>query len=348
MAMRGYLSKALNRFTTGSLNIIGASPTPTTYSSSAVWIACLISTSFTVLVTFLTGGRVAWAGFVLPMAIVAALAAVHYAIRLRNKTPELECAPGVVAAISWSGLMVLIATFAGLRANSPLIDSALARSDSLLGFSAPWLIGVISGHPSVAAMLSFLYHTAIPALIATAIILSFGGLRQRSWDLAFSFVFCSTVCGAISVIFPAEGTFIHYNIGPDIIAGLPKGAGTFYIPAFESFRSGVSTMIDFDRLTGVVTFPSFHGATALMTAFALRDIRWVAPVAWAWCILVHISTIPMGGHYGTDLVVGGLIWAISVWIAALATRRAHPAWASPQDVNAFSALDTQPARGEAE
>jgi len=348
MPMSGYLSKALNRFATKNVKITGASPTPITYSSSAVWIACLISTAFTVLVTLLTGGRVVWAGFVLPMAIIATLAAVHYAIRLRNKTPELECAPGVVAAISWSGLMVLIATFAGLRADNPLIDSALARSDSLLGFNAPWLIGVISGHPTVAAILGFLYHTTIPGLLATAIILSFGRLRQRSWDIAFSFVFCSTVCGAISVIFPAEGTFPYYNIAPDIIAGLPRGAGTYYMPVFESFRSGVSTMIDFDRLTGVVTFPSFHGATALMTAFALRDVRWVAPVAWAWCILVHISTIPMGGHYGTDLFVGGLLWAISVWFAALATTRLRPACAPPQDVHAFSGLDVQPVRGEAE
>jgi membrane-associated phospholipid phosphatase len=246
------------------------------------------------------------------MGVIAALAAIHCAIRLRNKTPELECAPGVVAAIVWSGLMVLIATFAGLRANNPLIDSALARSDSLLGFNAPWLIGVVSGHSLVLAMLSFLYHNTMPGLLATAIILSFGKLRQRSWDLAFSFVFCSTVCGVISVIFPAEGTFAHYNIASDVIAGLPKGAGTYYMPVFESFRSGASTTIDFDRLTGVVTFPSFHGATALMTAFALRDVRWVAPVAWVWCILVHVSTIPMGGHYGTDLLVGGLLWGVSV------------------------------------
>ena len=133
-----------------------------------------------------------------------------------------------------------------------------------------------------------------------------------------------TICGAISVLFPAEGTFPYYHIAPDIIARLPRGAGTFYVPVFQSFRSGVSTVVEFDQLTGVVTFPSFHGASALMTAFALRDVRWVAPIAWIWCILVHISTIPMGGHYGTDILVGGLFWLISVWIAESVARRASP------------------------
>jgi hypothetical protein len=55
----------------------------------------------------------------------------------------------------------------------------------------------------------------------------------------------------------------------------------------------------------------------------------------------------MGGHYGTDLFVGGLLWAISVWFAALATTRLRPACAPPQDVHAFSGLDVQPVRGEA-
>ena len=79
---------------------------------------------------------------------------------------------------------------------------------------------------------------------------------------------------------------------------------------FEAFRSGKATTIDFATMSGVVQFPSFHGALAVMTAFALRDVRWLAPFAWIWCVLVNIAAVPMGGHYGTDLVVGDLLWAL--------------------------------------
>ncbi|MGD0188303.1 MAG: phosphatase PAP2 family protein [Roseiarcus sp.] len=333
--MRGNLSKALGWVATSNKESTEVSRTPAGYSSSPVWIACLVSTLFAILVVLSTGMQIAWSGFVLPIEIVAALAAVHFAVRLGGRTPELETAPGVIAAISWSGLMALIATHAGLRADNPLIDDALARADSLLGFDAPWLIGAVSGRPFVTATLSFVYHSALLALFATAVALSFGKLRQRSWDIAFSFAFGSIVCGAVSVAYPAVGTFAHYRIGADVVAGLPKGAGTFYMPVFEAFRSGAVTTIDFDQLTGVVTFPSFHGAIALMTAFALRDVRWVAPVAWLWCVLVHVSTIPMGGHYGTDLVVGGLLWCVSVWLNALVTKRTRAAYATARPLPAF-------------
>lgn len=189
-------------------------------------------------------------------------------------------------------------------------------------FSAPWLIGAVSGHSHITGVLEFVYHTALLALFATTIALSFGRFRQRSWDLAFSFAFGSTICGMIAVLYPAEGTFDHYNIAADIVAGLPKGAGTFYMPVFEGLRSGAVTTIEFGQMTCVVTFPSFHGAIALMTAFALRDVRWLAPFAWIWCVLVSISAIPMGGHYGVDLLVGGLLWAFSAWLVAAVTKRA--------------------------
>jgi hypothetical protein len=297
---------------------IGLSP----YVSWPVWLACASSTLFAVLITAWTGVHIAWSGFLWPAAVTFGLTAIYGAIRWGGRTPELETAPGALAAICWCGLTGLIATHAGLRADFPLIDDALARSDALLGFSAPWLIGAVSGHVQIVELLNFVYQTALMAVWVTAFALSFGKYRQRSWELAFSFVFGATVCGIVSVFYPAEGTFAHYHIAADIVAGLPKGAGTFYMPIFEAYRSGTATTIDFARLTGVVTFPSFHGAIAVMTAYALRDVRWLAPFAWIWAILVNISAIPMGGHYGVDLVVGDLLWGLSAWMMWTVARRA--------------------------
>jgi hypothetical protein len=298
------------------------SSTPTPYASWPVWAACIASTVFAALVAVSTGVDIAWGGFVGPVAVTLGLVAIYWAIRWRSTTPELESAPGALAAICWSGLMGLIATHAGLRADNPLIDEALARSDSLLGFSAPWLIGAVSGHARVTGFLNFVYHSALLAVWVTAVALSFGKYRQRSWDLAFSFAFGATVCGAIAVLYPAEGTFAYYHIASDVVAGLPRGAGTFYMPVFDALRAGTTKTIDFAQMTGVVTFPSFHGAMAVMTAFALRDVRWLAPFAWIWCVIVNISAVPMGGHYGIDLVVGDLLWAFSAWIMSIAVRRA--------------------------
>lgn len=303
--------------------LVDIGPARVTYVSYPVWIVCAASTIFTALIVISTGVRIVWSGFVAPAGVTVGLLAIYGAIRIGKRTPELETAPGVFAAICWSGLSALIATHAGLRADNPLIDDTLARADSLLGFSAPWLIGAVSGHPDVTGLLNFVYHTALLALWATAAVVSLGKSRQRAWDLAFSFAFGATLCGMIAVIYPAVGTYAHYHIAPDVIAGLPKGAGTFYLPVFESLRSGAVTTIDFVKLTGVVTFPSFHGAIALMTAFALRGLRWLAPFAWIWSALVNVSAVPMGGHYGVDLFVGGLLWGFSAWFMIVIAREAE-------------------------
>jgi hypothetical protein len=339
--MKVDLPGAWRRIGGGIPNLLRVPSTPTSYASWPVWIACLASTVFAVLVTISTGVDIAWPGFVRPAGVTLGLVAIYAAIRLRGRTPELETAPGALAAICWSGLMGLVATHAGLRADNALIDDALARSDSMLGFSAPWLVGAVSGHAQVVELLNFVYHTTLLAVWVTAIALSFGKYRQRSWDLAFSFAFGATVCGMIAVLYPAEGTFAHFHIAADVVAGLPKGAGTYYLPVFEALRAGTATTIDFAKLTGVVTFPSFHGATAVMTAFALRDVRWLAPFAWIWCVLVNISAVPMGGHYGVDLVVGDLLWALSAWIMWTVTRRTGqrgvaPAQSGATVTNAFT------------
>ena len=170
------------RWILGRIPILLCVPsTPTPYASWPAWIACLVSTVFAIVVTVSTGGNVAWAGFVGPAGVTLGLVAIYGAIRWAGRTPELETAPGALAAICWSGLMGLIATHAGLRAANPLIDDAVARADSLLGFSAPWLIGAVSGHAHVVALLDFVHHTTLSAVGLTAIALSFGKYRQRSW-----------------------------------------------------------------------------------------------------------------------------------------------------------------------
>ncbi|MET0589353.1 MAG: phosphatase PAP2 family protein [Novosphingobium sp.] len=66
-----------------------------------------------------------------------------------------------------------------------------------------------------------------------------------------------------------------------------------------------------------VCFPSFHTAMALVIVqgFAQSRLRWPAVI---WGALTILSTIPMGGHYVTDLLGGMAVWAVSCVLAAWA------------------------------
>ena len=44
-------------------------------------------------------------------------------------------------------------------------------------------------------------------------------------------------------------------------------------------RDGSLRVLDFDKLTGIVTFPSFHAAAAVLYLWAFWPVRWIGPLA---------------------------------------------------------------------
>ena len=108
---------------------------------------------------------------------------------------------------------------------------------------------------------------------------------------------------------PAVGIYVHYQIATDALARLPPDAGRYFLPVIRAYRSGEVAKIAIRHFGGVVEFPSFHAAMALMTADALRTIRWLFFPACLWSGITLLSTIPIGGHYVVDLVAGIAVWA---------------------------------------
>lgn len=90
------------------------------------------------------------------------------------------------------------------------------------------------------------------------------------------------------------------------------------LPSPSSASKRTSSGSKFHECTGLVTFPSFHTSLAIITAYAVRGIKFVAtPVAILNGIVI-ISTLPEGGHYLIDLIAGAIISTIA--IVAIRTR----------------------------
>jgi membrane-associated phospholipid phosphatase len=211
----------------------------------------------------------------------------------------------------------------------PLIDPLLAQADAAVGLTSPAYLSWLAGHPLVVQALDLVYVSAAPAVFVVIPLLMLTGQIWRLWELAFTFAVTVLATTLIATFFPAIGAVIYCKIGPTILAHLPPGVGRLYVPTFEAFRSGAVQTIDINHLDGVIQFPSFHTVMALLIANAWRRLPGASLVA-AWSALVIASAVPFGGHYFTDLVAGGAIWAAVAAAAHLRCASAVVQRRSPQ------------------
>ena len=205
------------------------------------------------------------------------------------------------------GLIAVTGQYLVALLQRPLVDSHLAYADRLLGVSVPGLVAWTRHHDWVAGALRIAYFTLGPQLILA--IVSVGVVlrdRDRLWELAFHYHFCLLVTVAASGLFPAECAFTFYGFESLIDQGR-------FIHHFESLRAGTFQTIRFDDIEGLISFPSFHAAGALMVTWAFRSQR-----AWLWPLIVLNSgliaaTFMTGAHYVVDVLATVLMFSISVW-----------------------------------
>lgn len=104
-------------------------------------------------------------------------------------------------------------------------------------------------------------------------------------------------------------------------------------PALQNFKQ--TKILAGDRTvqmdlndTAIVSFPSFHVALALLSAVALGLIRRLRVLAWILTVLVCISTIAAGWHYGIDVLGGIGVATVSIFTAGRISDKSGSASAS--------------------
>ena len=72
---------------------------------------------------------------------------------------------------------------------------------------------------------------------------------------------------------------------------------------------------------GIITFPSYHTAVALICGWATWRIRWIGPLNAVFAGLVILTTLPIGGHHLMDLIGGAAVVAASLKVARAVEQR---------------------------
>lgn len=248
------------------------------------------------------------------------MAACVIYVRWRPLPKLIEAAQLVLISCLTFYLMGLLIHIAG-RSPYPLADQQLANLDAALHFHTSAVVHQVAAWPVLRVTLAVAYGTTGVMVIAAAIVPAILGRAEASYRLILAIISAVLVTAALFYRWPAVGPWTVEGFAP---VGDQAAVGAY----LAQLRSGISLM---DMKTvAIVSFPSFHTVMAVSSAWAMHSIPRLRWFAWTLCVLICVSTLSTGWHYGVD-VVGGL--ALAIACNALVGRFLRPD-ASPALANA--------------
>jgi hypothetical protein len=238
----------------------------------------------------------------------------------KRRDPQVMFVLGGTAQIVLVTVVMAPLTYVAAAAKFPLQDANLLLMDRALGLDWAGYVAFVNDRPLLATWLSYGYTMIRWPLFAIPVVLAavHRYLRIAEFTLAFALALIATT--VISALVPAIGVYQEIGLDPATLTNLDPRAYLDQVRDLGPVRDGALRHLDLFGLAGIVTFPSFHAASAVLYAWAFWPVRWMRPIAALANGAMLASTPIDGGHYFIDLVAGIIIAVLAI-MAARAMRR---------------------------
>ncbi len=250
--------------------------------------------------------------------VAFAVAGIYWRIGLYNArsparwNPRLAYCLVAIAQLILALVVLSTLTYVATAIGFPLQDQLLLSWDRALGFDFRAYLDFFNAHPLVLLALAPSYSSITWQLIAMTLILPLAGCYRRIGQAICAFMFALLATTIISIFVPAIGVYGTLGLTEaDHPYFEPQG---YYDTLRDAplLRAGTLRALDLWKLGGVLTFPSFHAATAALYIWAFWPLVWLRPVVIAWN-LAMIATTPLGGgHYLVDVLAGIVVTTLAI------------------------------------
>ena len=145
--------------------------------------------------------------------------------------------------------------------------------------------------------------------------LGLSGRTDRVWAFLTAWLVTLSVTCLLFALFPGVGAYAYFGLAAADVPAMRDPTPWHQAALLAELRAGTLHHIGFVDLDGIVTFPSFHAAAAVILAWGawpVRAIRWPAILLNGAMLL---SAVPIGGHYLIDIAAGCVIAVIGISIA---------------------------------
>jgi hypothetical protein len=270
-------------------------------SPDVVWIFVLLLADAGLL--GVTDFRPVWRPEILILLAAAGLAAISLVYARLREAPRLAglAGTGCKLVLFTDAATVLDYILTGI-VKLPLWDARFAAADRAMGLDWLGMYQWVTAHRAAFAVGNFVYFALGPEFLVLLLWLDLSGRHGRPVVLWRRFVVAASVTVVVGLVVPAVGAFVFFD--------LPVAKVTDYVAQMAALRDGALRVIDLGDVQGLVVFPSFHAALAVICA-AVAQGRWIVPV-WGFNLLIVAASPAIGGHYFVDILAGILLACITV------------------------------------
>ena len=281
----------------------------------------VLGTAFA-LGTDLAGFSINLADLLFSLGFVGVYAAFAHA----NARSAIRRDPQVMFALGGTAQIVLVTvimaplTYVAAALNLPLQDGNLLALDRMLGLDWRRYVLFVDAHPAVAASLGYAYTMIRWPIFAIPVLLAAIHRYRRLEEFTLAFALALVVTTVISALVPAIGMYQEIGLDPAALSNIEPRAYLDQVRDLAPVRDGTLRHLNLFALAGIVTFPSFHAASAVLYAWALWPVRWMRPVALLANGAMFVSTPVDGGHYFIDLIAGVAVAVVAIIAAGCVCR----------------------------
>ncbi len=256
------------------------------------------------------------AAFGLAAAVALGLAVivyVHALIRAEAADPKLVFWLGTTAQVILVTAIVGPLSYVANALGWPLQDHALLLVDRAMGLNPEPIAAFVNDHRWLAKCFEAGYGFIKWPLLGVPIILAMTLrlIRLQQFVLALNIALAVTI--VISIFVPAIGTFYGLNLSPaEKFPALNSSVYAAQLRDILSLRDGSLRQLELFKLAGIVSFPSFHAASAVLYMWALWPVWGFRSAAIAVNGLMIAATPVVGAHYVVDVIAGVALAAGSI------------------------------------
>jgi hypothetical protein len=283
------------------------------------WLALCVMAPLLLLCLAITSFSLDIGSLLLKVVLVPGLlaAAGHGLISLKRPPAWAPSLAFALLAVAQLQVMILLATpltYIAASANLPIQDATLARLDQLLGLDWRAYYRFVQERPVLTPYVYLGYAMITWPTIGVPLLLVSTRHYLRLQQFILACILTLVATALISSLVPAIGTYYEYGIAPDV-AGFPASGYLTQLHELPLIRDGSLRKLDFNTMGGIITFPSFHAAAAVLSLWAFWAVWWMRPLALIANVGMLLATPLVGGHYFVDVIAGAALAVLAIAVA---------------------------------